>query len=359
MAWHGIASERGSPFHPIKWLSKANHYSEVPPNQRWKLPPQTDGLETPQQRRPAKVGSREFGQSCYHTALYPYLYSSPNSSEHIIPFGSGARGADYSFVTTLLVTPSAPLILVDYMCGLARYRLDTLTCTGVRCLPFSPDLHKATMPNKRSGQYFPCKVCGTMVYRQQSLIKRGITVTCGKRECISESMKGANNPFWGKTHSKETIEHILTTKRARPGPRKKTGPPPGWKPNAEHRAAVSAALKERWRTNRDKMLAINPPKNKPREEQRYRFCFTRHHRANWIDTKCAWCDSTEGLVLDHIIPVMCGGINERRNAQTLCQPCNMWKMKHVDRPLFLAGLGSQGGQTQPGVPDVGLIVSEV
>ena len=33
---------------------------------------------------------------------------------------SGARGQDYSFVTRLLVTPSAALILSDYISGLAR-----------------------------------------------------------------------------------------------------------------------------------------------------------------------------------------------------------------------------------------------
>ena len=212
------------------------------------------------------------------------------------------------------------------------------------------------MPKEKKGQTFPCKICGELVYRRLSQIKRGIRLTCGKRECISAAMSGANNPFWGKSHSPETLERIQQGKRARSGPRKRTGPPKGFKHSPEARAKMSAALKERWRVNRDLMLSRFQHDPKPREQQRYRFCFTPWQKANWNDTKCVWCDSTENLVLDHIIPVMCGGLNERTNAQTLCQPCNMWKLKHVDRPLFLAGLGSQGGYSQPGVPDEGGVV---
>ena len=61
--------------------------------------------------------------------------------------------------------------------------------------------------------------------------------------------------------------------------------------------------------------------------------------------KCKWCGTANNLVLDHIIPVYDGGGFERTNAQTLCQPCNLWKLHNVDQPRFLAGLGSKGGQT--------------
>jgi 5-methylcytosine-specific restriction endonuclease McrA len=203
---------------------------------------------------------------------------------------------------------------------------------------------------KKTGEYIACRICGTLVYRQRSHINRGINVTCGKRECISESMKGENNPFWGKNHDAETRERIKDGRRAHPP--KGTGPKKGYQHTPEARAKITAALKERWRTNRDKMLLNNPPKNKPREEQRYRFCFTPHQRKTWTGSKCAWCDSVDELVLDHIIPVMCGGLNERKNAQTLCGPCNRWKMKYVDRPLFLAGFDNPRGSeaSKPGVP---------
>ena len=113
----------------------------------------------------------------------------------------------------------------------------------------------------------------------------------------------------------------------------------GYKHTPEARAKITAALKARWVTNRDKMIAALQRSPKPRELLRYRRNFTSLQRKTWKGTTCAWCGMTERLILDHIIPVMCGGTQERRNAQTLCQPCNLWKMAHVDRQLFLAGLG--------------------
>ena len=186
-------------------------------------------------------------------------------------------------------------------------------------------------------------ICGNPFYRRASYIRRGIRKTCGKPECKSASMSGENNPFWGKVHDEETRIRIREGRRARP-PRKKTGPPKGYKHTPEARAQISKALKERWRTNRDKMLACTKQEPMAAGELRYRRNFTGLQRKEWIASSCAWCDATEGLELDHIIPICAGGTNERRNAQTLCPPCNKWKMVHVDRPLFLAGLGSQGGQ---------------
>lgn len=200
------------------------------------------------------------------------------------------------------------------------------------------------MPAKRTGQNLTCSVCGEIFYRRGSHIKRGITKTCGKRECISESMRGAGNPFWGKTHSEETLKALSANPTAKPPGSKRTGPPKGYKHTPEARAKITAALKERWRTNRDTMLSYIPRSTKPREELRYRRNFTPWQRGNWKDTACIWCNATENLILDHIIPVMCGGTNVRENSQTLCQPCNMWKMRYVDRPLLIAGLVDRGGR---------------
>lgn len=193
------------------------------------------------------------------------------------------------------------------------------------------------MPNIRTGQTCKCIICGEDFYRKASYIRRGIRKTCGKRECKSASMSGANNPFWGKSHSPETVERIQAAHRARPHG-KRTGPPKGFKHTPEARAKMTAALKKRWLVNRDKMLAFMEREPRPREELRYRRNFTDVQRELWKGTHCKWCNATEQLILDHIIPVMCGGKNARENAQTLCQPCNMWKMAHVDRPLMLAGL---------------------
>lgn len=40
---------------------------------------------------------------------------------------------------------------------------------------------------------------------------------------------------------------------------------------------------------------------------------------------CAACGKTDGLVIDHIIPVVRGGTCERSNLQALCEPCNRSK----------------------------------
>lgn len=200
------------------------------------------------------------------------------------------------------------------------------------------------MPAKRTGQTLTCAICGEAFYRRGSHIKRGITKTCGKSECKSAWMRGANNPFWGKSHSAETLAKLANNPTAKPPGAKRTGPPKGYRHTLEAKAKMSAALRERWRLNRDEMLSRFPRTERPREELRYRRNFTPWQRENWKEPNCKWCNSTEGLILDHIIPVMCGGEGVRENAQTLCQPCNMWKMTYVDRPLLLAGLVNRGGR---------------
>lgn len=195
------------------------------------------------------------------------------------------------------------------------------------------------MPAKRTGKEVPCMICGTMIYRKALYLEKTKRITCGASDCRSKASMGSLNSFWGRIHDEDTIRRIVETKRARPT-KKRTGPPKGYKHTPEARAKITAALKVRWALNRDKMLATIPRITKPRELLRYRRNFTPLQRKTWKSTSCAWCSTTEKLVLDHIIPVMCGGANERRNAQTLCQPCNIWKMAHVDRSLFLAGLGN-------------------
>lgn len=187
-----------------------------------------------------------------------------------------------------------------------------------------------------------------MVYRRPSQYKRGVSVTCGKPECKSQMHSGENNPFWGKSHSAETLEKIKATKRARPR-QNRYGPKKGsFRHTPEARAKMSEALRERWKANRDKMLSHIPrgeehPYHKAERERRYRVCFTRFQKRDWQDNKCFYCGATDDLVLDHIIPVMAGGKNLKPNAQTLCGPCNRWKMRYVDLPYYLATLGSEGG----------------
>lgn len=206
------------------------------------------------------------------------------------------------------------------------------------------------MPRLKTGRDVPCLICGVTRYRCAAYIERNARITCGSVECKTAMNKGANNPFWGKTHSQETVDKINASIRARPTPRRKGGPPKGWSQTPEQKAVMSAAMKERWRLNRDKMTAALPRGEdhhfrKINYEARYRSNFSTAQRREWTGTQCIWCSATDNLVLDHIIPVLAGGKAVKANAQTLCQPCNLWKMWNVDRPFYLAGLGSQEGQT--------------
>lgn len=198
----------------------------------------------------------------------------------------------------------------------------------------------------RKGRTFNCMYCGEDFYRRPSHVRRGITKTCGKRACISESVRGDKNPFWGASHTadtRDTLKIIRGLDVHNQNRAKRVLPPP----TPETRAKLSAKLKERWLTNRDKMIACLPRGPiKTREQLRYRRNFSRHQRRDWAEGSCRWCGSKEDLVLDHIIPVMCGGENERSNAQSLCRPCNLWKMVYVDRPLYLAGLRPPAGLSQ-------------
>lgn len=198
-------------------------------------------------------------------------------------------------------------------------------------------------PYRRNGQSFNCTVCAAEFYRRASFIKRGITKTCGKRECISVSMQKEKNPFWGKEHTPEVREALSAIGTAKPAGKKRGRVPGSYSHSPEIRAEMSERMRRRWAENRDAMLALFPAEPKPREGQRYRKNFTPLQRRTWKADKCAWCPATDTLVLDHIVSVLDGGLNIRQNAQTLCQPCNIWKSIHVDRPAHLARLALQGG----------------
>lgn len=281
---------------------------------------------------------------------------SPCSPDYILPFGRALVGLLF-FCQALVVTPSTTLVifirslhlwlgsvLTPYPVNGIVELFTEFTRLSWNAMPSKVTEKEKCLPTQRpwraTGQMFTCMICGEQFYRRASQIKRGITKTCGKRLCKSASMQGANNPFWGKNHSPEIVAHIEATKRARPI---KSGENmvfrKGHKPTPEMRAAVSAATKRRWVENRDMMLSYIKPRLKPDSERRYRRNFSSVQCDEWTDSKCLWCDATDNLVLDHIIPVMCGGKNVKENAQTLCTPCNMWKLKFVDRPLLLAGLG--------------------
>lgn len=189
-------------------------------------------------------------------------------------------------------------------------------------------------PYRKNGATFKCVICGSEFYRKRSFIERGITNTCGKSECKSKFFSGPNNPAWGRIPTEENRQAVSNSNKRR------SGPPKGWKPTPEHRAAVSAALKDMWLNHRDKMIAaITKPKTMA--DPRHRREFTPYQKSVWKADFCAWCGTTDGLELDHIIPIVVGGLNIKENSQTLCRKCNLWKMAYVDRPMRIAMLASK------------------
>lgn len=189
-------------------------------------------------------------------------------------------------------------------------------------------------PYRKNGAMFNCVVCGTEFYRKRSFIERGITNTCGKSECKSKFFSGANNPAWGRFVPEKDRQAVAESNRRR------SGPPKGYKHSPDARAKISAALRERWLVNRDKMIAAIT-KRKHAGTPRARREFTPWQKKEWKSLSCAWCGFDSGLELDHIIPIVAGGMNIKGNAQTLCRKCNLWKMSFVDRPYLLATLASK------------------
>lgn len=199
---------------------------------------------------------------------------------------------------------------------------------------------------QRSGQYFDCAICGEQFYRKPSHVLRGITKTCGKTTCKSAYFSGENNPFWEKEHTPEIREQLSNNWSK--NHRQKPGPKPGFKHTKEARQKITASVLRRWKDNRDEMLTyarqgLNAPRHDLASEPRHRVKFTGVQKKLWIKDACFYCNDTTNLVLDHIIPASCGGKRVKTNTQTLCQPCNQWKMRYVDLPLYFAMLDRERG----------------
>ena len=166
---------------------------------------------------------------------------------------------------------------------------------------------------------------------------------------MGKTFEGMNNPFWGRSHSDETRAkiskgrkgHTLGNQHAR-----------GYKHTEAARQKIVAASKRLWAEHREKMLKNRPrgPANhmyKLPELRVYRQDWTPVQRREWIEPQCRWCGSIEHLILDHIIPLCLDGGRYRENAQTLCQPCNLWKLYNVDLPMWKSSQAKHGAPKNP------------
>lgn len=131
-------------------------------------------------------------------------------------------------------------------------------------------------PQNLKGRHISCRFCGKSVYRKKSMIERNIDKTCGKPACVSAYSRS----LWGLD------------------------------PRSPELVAQPRAIRKARRTN-----------------------FTAKQRKEWLDDECKHCGKTTNLTLDHIVPVCAGGESTRKNAQTLCGPCNNIKAKTTDRDL--------------------------
>jgi 5-methylcytosine-specific restriction endonuclease McrA len=160
------------------------------------------------------------------------------------------------------------------------------------------------------------------------------------------SRPGASNHFYGKTHTPEALEK---NRQAHLG--KSTGNQyaKGYRHTPDACARIAAAMKATWEQRRaDPTLAPNIPMHPERAEgitgQIPRSRWNPSQQRNWKADCCAWCGATDLLELDHIIPRFMGGTNTRDNCQTLCQPCNNWKLNHIDKPQYKALQAVQGAK---------------
>lgn len=49
--------------------------------------------------------------------------------------------------------------------------------------------------------------------------------------------------------------------------------------------------------------------------------------------RCRYCKSNENLTIDHKIPQIMGGYDEKKNLQCLCKDCNTMKSNMSDRQV--------------------------
>ena len=155
--------------------------------------------------------------------------------------------------------------------------------------------------------------------------------------------RGSKNPFFGRKHSPESIEKM---RQARKGKALGNQNAKGYKHTPEDIEKIRQASLRLWRDQRQKMVLAHGafPENMNSKssirERKTEFNIT--DRKRWLKDKCEWCESTENLELDHIIPRLLGGPRTEQNAQTLCHPCNVWKHNHVDLPQWRSLLGRTG-----------------
>ena len=76
------------------------------------------------------------------------------------------------------------------------------------------------------------------------------------------------------------------------------------------------------------------------ESKNIRHTFTKEERTSFFNdqSNCESCKkklTMKGFHIDHIVPLACGGTNEKINLQILCQPCHFEKQRMNKKMVML------------------------
>lgn len=174
----------------------------------------------------------------------------------------------------------------------------------------------------------PCAVCGSKIKQTSN----GSCIACSR----------ARTKAWRLEHVAETRAASLDWYYRNHERAQKTMDE--WRSNNSEHIAKTAA--ERWGKNRDRYTVV--AKQWRSENQDKRRCIQENRRARqleasgWFsamdaeiimklqDDRCAYCNETENLQLDHIIPLSRGGSNWPWNIQWLCSHHNSSKNSKTD-----------------------------
>jgi 5-methylcytosine-specific restriction endonuclease McrA len=164
------------------------------------------------------------------------------------------------------------------------------------------------------------------------------------------NVTGSKNPFFGRTHSPESIEKI---RQARRGKALGNQNAKGYRHTKESLRKIAEAARALWRTRYANPQLLNFKPHLPQRRAKGRIRegeWSAAQRQAWRGQSCEWCGSTTHLELDHIVPRYLGGERTQANAQTLCRTCHVFKDTHVDLPLWKSLQAKTGDNTLSKVP---------
>ena len=156
--------------------------------------------------------------------------------------------------------------------------------------------------------------------------------------------KGAQNPFYGRRHSPETIAKISASRKGKAMGNQNAK---GYRHTPDAIEKIRTRSQQLWQERFANPALLN---FKPHLLHRFHGIRGRiregewspPQRKAWRGKRCDWCGSTKQLNLDHIIPRFLGGPRTQANSQTLCRQCHLWKDKHIDLPMWQSLQAAQG-----------------